>query len=155
MFDLLDRPLHWLPFKWPGLAPDPENENALSKPVEHEIELRVELVTKDELVELFPRMFGDEDKPVLPELEIFKRIVKGWRKIKHGGRVPEFSDENISLLLQAPMFSASFATTYVAAVGGKVDIREGNSDGSPSGGRADDPKTATTTSSSAIAAGSE
>lgn len=153
MFDILDRPLHWIPVKWPGLAQG-DSEDALSKPTEHEIELRVELVDREEIQTLFPALFGKDTAPPT-DMELFKRVVKGWRKIKANGRVPDFSDENIALLLKAPLFAPNFSTAYLDAMGGQTAIREGNSGGLPSGGQADAPNTATTTNSSGNADSSE
>jgi len=151
MFDLLDRPLHWIEVSWPALIA-PEDENQLSEPGKHSVELRVEIIDRDEAQFLFPALFpeDDEKRAELEEkfignepyngkrpdsLGTFKRVVKSWRKIKSNGRRVEMTDANINLLLSAPMFEASFATSYVLALGGRAEIREKNSPGSPSDGR--------------------
>lgn len=174
MFDILDRPLHWIPVKWPGLSQG-EDENALSTPVEHEIELRVELVDREEAKALFPVLFYDGPRPnewdvegiaeftakmdelrksAPAELELFKRLVKGWRKIKAGGRVPDFNDDNIGLLLKVPLFAPSFTEAYLDALRGRTAVREKNSESSPNNGRADEARAATKPNSSEIAGGS-
>jgi len=178
LFDILDRPLHWITVKWPGLSQQGGDENALSVPVEHEVELRVELVDRDEVQDIFPKMFRGEDATVMDptvlakadeliaadpslardsaiEIAAFLRITKGWRKIKAGGRVPEFNVENVRLLLKVPMFGPAFTGAYVAALGGKAAIREGNLSDSPANGPADGSSKASTTSSPAIAPASE
>ncbi|MBA3668430.1 MAG: hypothetical protein H0W65_12050 [Sphingomonas sp.] len=150
MFDLLDRPLHWITIKWPGLRQG-ENESELSQPADHEVELRVELLDREEVKRFFPAAFDLPDKDAPGELEIFKRVVKEWRKVVSNGRPVTMNDENMGLLLKAPMFGAAFTERYLSALGGRVEIREKNSQGSPSNGRADDPQTPTKTNSSGIA----
>lgn len=151
-FDLLERPLHWITVEFPGLKP-PEDEREDSIPTKHKVRLRVELVDRDEAVSFFPAIFGKEEEPKLGESELFERIVKDW-DVKAGGRRAELNRENIEKLLKVPMFGAAFANAYVVALGGKVAIREEKLDGLPSGGQADGPKPAETTST-AIAPASE
>lgn len=146
MFDLTDRPLHWITVKWPGLAQDEGGESLLSSPTEHEIELRVELVDRDVAKDLFPNVF-DEDRPQPEEVTVFKRTVKDWRKIVSGGRPVKFTEANIKRLLEVPMFGAAYVAAYIQALGGRVEIREKNSQGSPSNGRAADPEQTTKTPS--------
>ncbi len=139
MFDLLDRPLHWIPVKWPILKP-PVEEGDISTPGEAEVELQVEIVDRAEVMALFPNFFADDEvDKVKPdperELEIFNRLVRDWRKIKSSGKVVEMNDANVKLLLSVPMFGAAFANAYLTAIGGSVAIREGNSDASGPDGR--------------------
>lgn len=156
MFDLLDRPLHWIPVKWPALIV-PENADDVSTPGEYEIDLRVELLDRPEAIWRFHALF-DPGPELLKEVEeqfgdtppdafdTFKRVVQAWRKIKANGRKVEMTDENIKLLLKTPMFEAAFAVAYVMALGGQSKVREGNSSGLPSGGQEDSAKPATTIS---------
>jgi hypothetical protein len=146
MFDLLDRPLVWIPVTWPALLSG-ENENDLAQPGEHTVELRVELVDAEEAIALFPPLFPQrdqeaaakaDDNPQLWAFKTFKRVVKEWRKISAGGKAsPPMNDKNIRLLLKAPMFIAGFASAYMTALGGRAEVREKNSVGSPSDGRAE------------------
>jgi hypothetical protein len=161
LFDLLDKPLHWISVKWPALLA-PEDDSNLSQPGEHEVELRVELVDREEAIWRLPALFGEDDKPrgKPPEIcaskdnpeewgpsptsfDTFKRVVHSWRKISAKGRKVEMTDDNIRLLLSAPMFEAAFAIAYVSALGGRTQVREGNSGGSASGGREEPEKSAT------------
>ncbi len=146
MFDLTDRPLHWIPVKWPGLAQDAD-ESLTSQPVEHEIELRVELLDKEEAKDFFPAVFDLADRPIPEEADVFKRVVKAWRKVASAGRPVPMTDENIAVLLRVPMFGAAFTGAYISALGGQVEVREKNLKGSPSSGRAADPEQATKTAS--------
>src|SRR5215213_11233961 len=143
MFDLLDRPLHWIPVRWKSLLTSTK-KSGLSTAGEHEIELQVELVDRDEARKMFPVLFGDEETEPPEGFDVFKRVVKDWRKIKAGGKAVELSDENIRALLNVPCFEAGFAIAYVTALAGQAEVREGNSSGSPSGGREDTGKAATT-----------
>lgn len=155
MFDLLDRPLVWIPVTWPALLA-PEQESDLAQPGEYTVELRVELIDSDEAVKLFPPMFPGRDAaaaeaadatPEIWSFKAFKRLVKDWRKISSQGRAsPPLNDKNIKLLLKAPMFIAAFATAYIGALSGRVQVREKNLDGSPSVGRADTESDATMSS---------
>lgn len=161
MFDLLDKPLHWVTIKWPSLVA-PEKQDDLSEAGENEVELRVELLDRDEAGWRFPGLFGDDfefenpppteyaDKddpskwgPTPTGVESFLRIVKDWRKIKAAGKTVEFNEKNARLLLQSAMFPAAFSIQYVLALGGRGQEREKNSDGSPSVGRADENTEAT------------
>lgn len=151
MFDLVDRPRLWISVKWPGLAPGPDD--GLAVEVEHEIEVEVDLVDREEIIALFPA-----EKTLSPDEEIatFKRLVSGWRKFKIAGQTAEFSDANIRKLLSVPMFSTGFELAYMKAWQGKGEAREKNSPRSPGNGRAAALSEATgTASSSAIAAASE
>ncbi len=157
MYDILDCQLHWIPVVFPVLRKVEGDDDALSVMGEAEIEVRVELVDREEAVELFPRMFDrDTDKePKLGEVDLFERLVKDWRGIKAGGNPFPLNRDNVAKLLKVPMFTHSFADAYVAALAGRVAVREGNSGGLPSGGQADAPKAVPTTSSSETAAASE
>jgi hypothetical protein len=165
LFDLLDRPLHWIPVKWPALIA-PKKEDDLSLPGEHEVELRVELLDREEAIWRFPAMFGEDRKPrgtppegcadpndpqkwgPTPEtLDSFKRIVHDWRKISAKGRRVEINDENISRLFASPMFEMGFMTAYLIALGGQAETREKNLQPSPDDGRGDTENEPTTSSS--------
>lgn len=149
MFDLLDRPLHWIPVKWKSLVA-PEKESDLSVEGEHEIELRVELVDREEAKAFFPGLFGEDTADAPEGFDVFKRVVKEWRKIKANGRSVPLNDDNIRLLLNVPCFEAAFAVAYVTALAGQAEVREGNSSASPSGGRGDIEKAATTPSQETV-----
>lgn len=142
MFDLTDRPLHWISVKWPGLAQD-DDANLTSQPTEHEVELRVELVDREEAKDLFPAVFDLDDRQQPEEMVVFKRIVKDWRKVVARGAVVKMTEANIGKMLRVPMFGAAFTNAYIAALGGRVEVREKNSNGSPSNGRAAGQKAAT------------
>lgn len=146
MFDLTDRPLHWIVVKWPGLSQDDTDDRLTSQPVEHAIELRVEIVDRAEAKDLFPAVF-DIGLPQPEEIVVFKRVVKDWRKVVSKGVPVKMTEANIRKLLEVPMFGASFTAAYISALGGRVEIREKNSGGSPSNGQADDPELTTKTPS--------
>lgn len=147
MFDLLDRPLVWIPVTWPALL-QPENASDLAQPGEHTVELRVELVDSEEVIKLFPAMFPSRDEaaalaadedPQSWAFKAFKKVVKEWRGLSSGGKAsPPMSDKNIRLILKAPLFIAGFASAYLKAMGGRTEVREKNSVGSLSDGRADE-----------------
>lgn len=148
MFDLTERPLHWITVEWPGLSQDEADADGLSVPTKHMVELRVELVDREELKDLFPAIFApDENRASLEEVVIFKRVVKAWRKIVSGGVPVKFSEPNIKKLLSVPMFAGAFTGAYVTAVAGMVETREKNSQTPPSSGRAAEAGQATTTPS--------
>lgn len=147
MFDLLDRPLVWIPVKWPGLIQ--KEESAVAEAVEHEVEIQVEILDRDEM-----ESWGERGSkgPVIPEgtapeaakalqaadgLAIFKEVAKAWRKIGAGGKSLAFNDENIAKLLRVQGFGAAFGQAYVDAWNGRIATRSGNSEGSPKPGRAD------------------
>jgi hypothetical protein len=132
MFDVLDRPLLWIPVRWPGLKPGGDG-TGLAEAVENEIEVCVELKEKDDVKPLF----DPEEGEALEKLDAFMTFATGWRKIIAGGQQLEFSRENADLLIrsQLPFFDA-FTFAYLEACLGRVEIREGNSDASPAGGRA-------------------
>lgn len=161
LFDLADRPRAWIEVAWPAVMPD--EGGGLAKEGEHKIELLVEIVDRDELARLFPQIIGDGTGASPTEVEIVTRLVSDWRqagsqrKILDKGREVPFNKANAAKLIRVPMFGAAFTVAYIAAVGGKMKLREGNSSGLPGGGQADDSKPATTdtpTASHAIAPGS-
>lgn len=142
MFDLTDRPLHWITVEWPGLAPDETDVEGLSVPTKHKIEIRVELVDRAELKTMFPAIIGENPDAEPPsDFDLFKRVVRAWRKIVSGGQPVPFSDDNIRKLLSVPSFCPHFGAAYISAVGGAVEVREKNSPTPPSDGRAAEAST--------------
>lgn len=141
-FDLLDRPLVFVPVRWKGVASDDGGDAVV---VDHRVDIQVEILDKDELADWLKLTA----ETVAPEkatdhaLAVFKRVAKGWRKIKAGGRVPAFNDENIGRLLKWPGFDSAFGAAYWQAWNGRVEAREGNSEGSLAPGQAGEPTDAT------------
>lgn len=140
VFDLLDRPLMWIPVRWPGLKPGPDGGVAV--PTEHEIEVEVELLDDKEE---FTKVFGLDDPAQRKEgetdptdFDAFKRVVKNWRKLTANKIPVEFTDENIRRVLRLPNFATSLQVAYLNALAGRVETREGNSESSPANGRAGD-----------------
>jgi hypothetical protein len=134
MFDLLDKPLHWIPVRWDSLLP-PEKEGELSRMGQHEIELRVEIVDRDEAKRLFPTLFGENGDNAPSGFDVFKQVVHDWRKLSANGQAVPLTDDNIRKLLNVPCFEAGFGVAYVTALAGQSETRSGNSAASPSGGR--------------------
>lgn len=139
VFDLLDRPLLWIPVTWPGLK---RGKDGFAEEVEHEIECEVELLDdKEEFLVMFGLKVvaeGEEPPPPVDEFEAFKRLVKNWRRIAIGGVPLEFSDDNIRRVLRLPSFAVGLQAAYMNALAGKVRTREKNSEGSRGNGRAGD-----------------
>lgn len=152
MFDLSDRPRAWIEIAWPAIKPG--EEDGLAVEFEQKIELFVEILDRDEMKKLFPRLMGDDETPEPSEIEVVMRLASDWRqsgskkKILDKGREVPFTRKNVEKLIKVPMFGPSFTAAYLAAVGGKVKLREGNSASSPSGGRADAEQAGTGTTSS-------
>lgn len=152
LFDLSDRPMAWIEVAWPGIVAG--EEDGFAQEIEHKIELFVEIVERDELKRLFPRLMGDNEAPLVSEIDIVMRLASDWRqagskrKILDKGKEVPFTKKHVEKLIKKPMFGPSFTTCYMAAVGGKVRVREGNSGGLQSGGQAGEAQAATTTTSS-------
>jgi len=145
MFDLLDRPLFYLPVKWPGVVPGDDGGATLT---EHMVEIQVELLDREEFNAWMIEGSKDVEDMTAEErqaheLTTIKGVAKGWRKIKANGRNPDFSDENIAKLLGFPGFVSAFGEAYMNAWNAKIEIRSGNSEGSPANGQADGPTGAT------------
>jgi len=145
-FDLLDAPLVYIPVKFPGLAVGDGGEAVA---IEHEVEIQIELLDRDELVDWMQKANTSatanvtEQRKSGEEIEVFKRVAKGWRGIVVNGKVAPFTDKNLDALLRKPSFVERFATAYLEAWNGKVATREGNSEGSPANGPAVEPIAAT------------
>lgn len=140
-FDLTALPLLWIAVRWPGLAQ--KDEAATAEVVEHELQIQVQILDRPEFQAWMRAVEADAENPTVDgagELAIFKTVARNWRKVKG---TPDFNDENVGRLLRFPGFVPAFATAYMAAWQGRAELREGNSDGSPSGGRAGDPQPAT------------
>jgi len=146
MFDLLDRPLVWIPVKFRGLKQ--EDESGLAVSVEYEVEVQVEIVDRDEFRRLFQ---PEEGTPKLDEMAIATRVVHGWRKVRAGGRPLDFNSDNLAKMLRVPNFALALELAYLEAFQGKAKVREGNSEGSQPGGRADEQATGTSTNLNGIA----
>jgi len=138
MYDLLDRPLVFIPVEWPGLIAT-EDGGAIS--TTHRVEIQVEILDRDEFTAWAAKglLTPEGDARVAHELEVFREVAKGWRKIKSAGRTPEFSDDNILALLRKPGFVSAFGPAYLKAFAGQVEVRTGNSAGSPEHGPAGEP----------------
>jgi len=139
MFDLLSRPLVFIPVKWPGIA---EGENGEAIEIEHEIDVQVEILDRvefDKWIDLNRKDADTKDVDPAAELEIFKIVAKGWRRIKLNGSAVQFTDDNIARLLAFPGFVSAFGLEYMEVWAGRVKVREGNSDGSSANGQADEP----------------
>lgn len=142
-FDLLDRPLVYVPIKWPGVG---QSDDGAAVAVEHMVEVQVELLDRDEFADWIVDANRDiEDKAdrSAHELATFKRVAKGWRKVRMSNRAAPFDDGNIATLLRFPGFVTAFGTTYMDTWRGEVAIREGNSEGSPATGPEGGPTDAT------------
>jgi hypothetical protein len=142
-FDLLNRPLVFIPVTWAGLG---EAGDGAAVEIEHSIDVQIELLDRDEFQAWLERSGEDVENPVeraAHELATFREVAKGWRKIKANGRTPEFNDENVARLLRFPGFVSAFGAAYLKAWRGKVEVREGNSGGSPANGLAGEPTDAT------------
>lgn len=137
MFDLADKPLVWIPVKWPGVAGDGEN---LASNVTHEIECQVELVDTQGLVLIMADYDAelDPEAKAKEELARFRKLVHDWRKVKMGRTSAPMTDENILRMLRVPNFSAGFERSYIAAWSGRLEEREKNLSSSSSDGRADE-----------------
>jgi hypothetical protein len=139
MFDLLSRPLVFIPVKWKGVAEGKEGE---AVPVEHAIDVQVEILDRVEFDKWIDMNRKDGDTPDVDpagELAIFKTVAKGWRKIRMNGSTAQFTDDNIARMLRYPGFVGAFGEAYMETWAGRVAVREGNSDGSPANGPAGEP----------------
>jgi hypothetical protein len=130
-FDLLDRPLVWVPVRWPGLKPGPDD--AIGVPVEHEIEALVELLDIEEI------QASVDDQSLVTNADKAKAFLRGWRKVVAKGVPVPFDDANLAKMFAVPGFRQGLETAYLRALVGKVETREGNSAGSPVDGRAESP----------------
>lgn len=144
-FDLLDKPLIYIPVKWPGLKAD-DNGDAVA--VEHTVDVQVEMLDVDPLnewVKSSTAIAADADRDARREHErgSFKTLARNWRGVVAKGKALPFTDENIDKLLQVPGFVDAFGNAYITAWSGKAELREGNSVGSPANGPAVEPSDAT------------
>lgn len=144
MYDLTDRPLVFIPVDWPGLA---VNDDGEAVEVANSVRLQVEILDRIEfdawLHSEAPEGSSEEDK-VAFEVARLRKVVKGWRDVKMSGRIADFEDKNIRILLLVPGFPEAFWKAYADAWTGKVKVREGNSVGSPVSGREGEPTAETT-----------
>lgn len=155
MFDLLAKPLLWIPVIWDGLAPGEGEE--VAQPIEHRIDVQVEILDRDAFTEWLRGGTADagtaadaDDEAFDPaaraahELASFKAVASNWRKVVAGGAALPFNDENVALMLRVPGFVPAFGQAYVKAFRGQAEERVGNSESSPNNGRADAPSSGTT-----------
>lgn len=130
-FDLTETAILWIPVTWPTLKAGEDDE--IATVTEARIDLLVEILDRDELKRIF---FTDEDGEDVSDFDGFKQIVKGWRKLVSGKDPVPFDDVHIKKLLAVAAFNNAFQTAYLKACSGVVEVREGNSEGSPPVGRA-------------------
>jgi len=136
MFDLLDRPLVFIPVKWPGLKQGPDG-GAVS--TEHVVEIQVEILDQTAVNAWLATGAVTHDDPEAQakhEIETFRVVAKNWRGLRNA---PVFDDDNIRRLLVWPGFADAFGNAYLNAWNAKVETREGNSAGSPANGPAGGP----------------
>jgi len=145
-FDLYDRPLVWIPVKFPGLSQPDGDEVAVA--IMHEVELQVEILDREQFAEWMQLLEADAENAGTVDRQAENRsvtmIVKGWRKVKARGRTVEFNEENLRRLLAWPNFVTALGTSYMKAWQGQAETRLGNSASSPAGGRAGEATGATT-----------
>jgi len=144
-FDLLDKPLIYIPVKWPGLKAD-DNGDAVA--VEHTVDVQIELLDVDLLNEWLAasdKIAADADTAArrIHDRETFKTVAKNWRGVSSNGKNVPFTDDNIDRMLQVPNFASGFGVAYRNAWSGQAELREGNSAGSPANGPAVEPSDAT------------
>jgi len=144
-FDLLDKPLIYIPVKWPGLK---ANDNGDAVAVEHTVDVQIELLDVDPLNDWIAAggmLADDADAAARADhaRSTFKAVAKEWRGVVANGKRLPFTDANIDKLLQVPGFADAFGNAYLKAWSGKAELREGNSAGSPANGPADEPTDAT------------
>jgi hypothetical protein len=150
-FDLLDSPLVYIPVRWNAVTAGEDGSAAV---VEHVVDIQVEMLDKDQLVEWIAigNREVEKDGERARQIEAFRFVAKGWRKVVANGRAVEFDDANIWRLLTKPGFDTAFTTAYGEAINGRVEMREGNSESSPVDGRADASSGSTDASSTPPAA---
>jgi hypothetical protein len=151
MFDLAEKRLAWIPVKWPGFASAGDD---VGRPVEHEVELRVELPDLDRFATLFMdpvaedgtklpnRTDADFDEWKAGKVDDDRRadeLVVDWRKVMNAGTPVPFTPEAMRKLLRVPNFSRSFFESYAAAYAGREKLRAGNSEGSLETGPSGEP----------------
>lgn len=143
MFDLAERPLVWIPVKWPVLKPT--GKAGLAKEHTAHIEIEIELLDRDDLIDLFDHRFSESDDVEQDEsvedeqdekvariasrdreVARFKRVVKQWRLVADAGKALELNDENIRRMLGVPGFVTAFEAAYLTACAGKAEVRRGN-----------------------------
>lgn len=150
-FNLTAKRLVWIPVKFAGMASQGE---AIAEPVEHEVELLVDLVDLDEFSRLFVSPYDDDGNPrpdAIPEatperLAEWEKIndttralsiVQDWRGVKDGARTIPFTEDGLRSLMVVPNFAvALFLRAYPTAYAGMKETRLGNSESSPANGAA-------------------
>lgn len=123
MFKIGSGRFTWMAVRWPGLTED-------GTPLENEVELQVELVTRTRLQEQL-----DAEKAGGTSDKFASEVTRNWKGVgdADGNPLP-FSLENFALLFDAPGFGNHFGSAYLEAWQGISGIREKNSDPSPGAG---------------------
>jgi hypothetical protein len=150
-FDLTAKRLVWIKVHFAGVVSDGD---AVAEPVEHSIDVRIELVNLDEFGRLFVSPLDDEGNPnpdavpaPTPErLEEWDKmndtdralaIINDWRGVVSNGTPVPFSEEALRVMMRVPNFAVGlFRTAYPRAYAGLKDTRSGNSASSPANGAA-------------------
>lgn len=141
MFDVLDRPLLWIPMQWPSLKPGGPDGSGIAESVENEIEIRIEIKDTDAIKALV----DPEDGQGAKKIDAFLDFVTDWRRVVSGGNPLPFNRETADLVIRTqPAFFDGFRVAYLNAIVGKVELREGNSDASRSDGPAGEAASETT-----------
>lgn len=128
-FDLAAKRLAWLPVKWKGFASSGDEPGQV---VEHEIEVQVELVEREEFARLFvqPDPEAEPDKAAqfnrLTDLERFNTVASNWRKVVAGTTSIPFNPENVAKLMGVPNFPLAFFQSYANAWQAIPETRAGN-----------------------------
>lgn len=131
MFDIASGRLAWVPVKWKTLRSAGDEP---AQYVEHEVELKFDLLDRDEFKSLGKAPEDGSEPP--SEIEQFKKLVKGWRGIVSNGSPVPFEDQYITRLLQEPGFSDGLNEAYFSAWAAVLELRTKNSDGSGESGLA-------------------
>lgn len=150
-FDLTAKRVIWIPVTFAGMS---SVADAIAEPIEHKVELLVELVDLDEFSRLFVSPLDDDGNPrpdAIPpatperiaEWETINdttralAIVQDWRGVKDGPRNVPFTEAGLRSLMVVPNFAVGlFLRAYPTAYAGMKETRLGNSDSSPANGAA-------------------
>ena len=141
MYTLTKEPIAWIDVDWTSLAPGSAEEASVE--VQRSIRVKVAFLSRTELAEVL----DGTRRMSVPELAA--RVARDWAGVVDEDKRPlAFTPELLSQVMEhEPGFAIGFEASYLKAAIGQGKVREKNSEGSPSDGRAEESPAPASTSS--------
>lgn len=140
MYTIVKEPVVWIDVEWNSL--DVGGPEEASVQVERAIRMKVVLLPRSEMLKSLPEVLGGSGEEVKDVKELCLDVVRDWAGVVDEDKRPLAFDKDLlaAIVENEPGFTTGFELSYITAFNGRGKVREKNSGGSPSNGRAEGAK---------------